>query len=68
MRADCNVIDLAELELEQPRLAWDLPAGARRIVQGARGYQSTMVAGQLTRENGMDTGARPGGLARAIAG
>jgi N-acyl-D-amino-acid deacylase len=33
-------------------------------VQGARGYLATLVAGEQTRDNGVDTGARPGGLAR----
>jgi len=67
MRADLNVIDPGGLELEPPRLARDLPAGARRLVQGARGYVATLVAGELTRMNGIDTGARPGGLARPAA-
>ncbi|MBW2425233.1 MAG: amidohydrolase family protein [Deltaproteobacteria bacterium] len=66
MRADLNVIDFAALSLEPPRLAHDLPAGGRRLVQGARGYFATVVAGEITREKGVDTGARPGGLARPL--
>jgi len=64
LRADVNVIDPARLALEPPRVVHDLPAGARRIVQGARGYRATFVAGVQTREDGADTGARPGRLAR----
>lgn len=66
-RADLNVIDLAALAVEPPRVAHDLPAGARRLVQGARGYRASFVAGVQTREDGVDTGARPGGLARPVA-
>ncbi len=65
LRADVNVIDPARLALEPPRVAYDLPAGARRLVQSARGYRATFVAGVATREDGHDTGARPGRLARA---
>jgi len=64
LRADVNVIDFSRLQLERPRVAHDLPAAGRRLVQGARGYVATLVAGQITREDGRDTGARPGGLAR----
>jgi N-acyl-D-aspartate/D-glutamate deacylase len=64
LRADVNVIDPKALALEAPRVVRDLPAGARRLVQGARGYVATFVAGEETRANGVDTGARPGRLAR----
>ncbi|MBY0399428.1 amidohydrolase family protein, partial [Myxococcota bacterium] len=66
LRADVNVIDPAALALLPPRIARDLPAGARRLVQGARGYVATFVAGVQTRANGVDTGARPGRLARGL--
>ena len=66
LRADVNIIDFAALALEPPRVAHDLPAGARRLVQGARGYHATFVAGEETRSSGIDTGARPGGLARRV--
>lgn len=64
MRADLNVIDFDALALEPPRVVHDLPAGARRIVQGARGIRATFVAGEAIREHGEDTGARPGTLAK----
>jgi len=65
LRADLNVIDPVRLALEAPRVELDLPAGARRLVQGARGYVASFVAGVQTRAEGADTGARPGRLARA---
>jgi N-acyl-D-aspartate/D-glutamate deacylase len=42
----------------------DLPAGGRRLVQDAEGYVATIVAGEVTRREGVDTGARPGRLVR----
>jgi N-acyl-D-aspartate/D-glutamate deacylase len=63
-RADVNVIDLERLQLEAPRPVDDLPAGGRRLVQGATGYVATVVAGAVTRRNDRDTGARPGRLLR----
>jgi N-acyl-D-amino-acid deacylase len=65
MRADLNVIHLATLTLHRPRPVDDLPAGGRRILQSATGYKATVVAGTVTRRNGIDTGARPGRLLRA---
>ncbi|MDI2132535.1 N-acyl-D-amino-acid deacylase family protein [Yinghuangia seranimata] len=63
-RADLNVIDLDELTLHRPRMVHDLPAGGGRMLQDATGYVATVVAGQITRRNGQDTGARPGRLVR----
>lgn len=65
LRADINVIDHDNLRLGRPRLVNDLPAGASRMIQGADGYDLTMVAGVATREGGADTGARPGRLMRS---
>jgi N-acyl-D-aspartate/D-glutamate deacylase len=63
-RADINVIDHDRLELRTPELVHDLPAGGRRLIQRADGYVATIVAGQVTRREGADTGARPGRLVR----
>ncbi|HMQ25215.1 MAG TPA: amidohydrolase family protein [Acidimicrobiales bacterium] len=63
-RADLNVIDHAALTLRSPRLAHDLPGGGRRLLQEASGYTATVVAGTVTRRDGVDTGARPGRLIR----
>ena len=63
-RADVNVLDLANLGLEQLQVHNDLPAGGSRILQPARGYVNTFVAGVKTRERDEDTGARPGRVIR----
>ena len=63
-KADINVIDLERLTLHTPHMAYDLPAGGRRLVQSASGYDATIVSGVVTRRNGEDTGARPGQLVR----
>jgi N-acyl-D-amino-acid deacylase len=65
-RADVNVIDMDTLQLEVPRMAHDLPAGGRRLIQGATGYDATVVGGVVTRRHGVDTGARPGRLLRGV--
>ncbi len=67
MRADINVIDVAALGLDAPRMVMDLPAGGRRLLQKARGYRATLVAGEVTYRNGAATGALPGRLVRAVA-
>ena len=64
-RADLNVIDLEGLQLHAPRMVHDLPAGGRRLVQHVDGYRYTVVAGEVTFDNGEPTGARPGRLVRA---
>ncbi len=64
LRADLNVVDLAGLRLHAPRPVDDLPAGGRRILQTATGWDATVVAGTVTRRHGTDTGARPGRLLR----
>jgi N-acyl-D-amino-acid deacylase len=64
LRADLNLIDLERLALCPPRLARDLPAGGRRLVQRARGYVATLCAGTVTIEHDEPTGELPGGLVR----
>lgn len=63
-RADLNVIDWERLELALPELVHDLPAGGRRLVQRAAGYDATLVAGEVTFRDGEHTGALPGRLIR----
>ena len=65
-KADVNVINLDALTLDVPRMAYDLPAGGRRLIQGASGYDATVVSGVVTRRHGTDTGARPGALLRGV--
>ena len=64
LRADINIIDYDNLTLEAPQVAYDLPAGGRRLIQRARGYVATLVAGQVTQRDGEPTGALPGRLLR----
>ncbi len=63
-RADLNVIDFDALDNRPPLMRHDLPAGGRRLVQQATGYLATIVAGQLTYENGVESGPLPGRLIR----
>jgi N-acyl-D-aspartate/D-glutamate deacylase len=64
LRADVNLIDFENLALSPPEMVYDLPAGGRRLVQHARGYAATLVAGEVVREAGEPTGALPGRLVR----
>jgi N-acyl-D-aspartate/D-glutamate deacylase len=66
-RADLNVIDFERLRIKAPELRFDLPAGASRILQPAEGYLATLVNGAITRRDDLDTGNRPGRLARSSA-
>jgi N-acyl-D-aspartate/D-glutamate deacylase len=63
-RADLNVIDHAGMKLHAPQVAYDLPAGGRRLIQRADGYVATIVAGEITYRDGQPTGALPGRLVR----
>jgi N-acyl-D-aspartate/D-glutamate deacylase len=64
MKADLNVIDFDRVRCEFPVMAYDLPAGGKRLVQGAQGYRATIVDGQVTYRDGEHTGALPGRLVR----
>jgi N-acyl-D-aspartate/D-glutamate deacylase len=63
-RADLNVIDYDRLTFGPPRMAHDLPSGARRLVQKADGYDATFVAGVQTVDHDEFTGDLPGRLVR----
>ena len=62
--ADVNLIDFDRLGIDAPRMAYDLPTGARRLIQRATGYHMTIKSGVPIMENGQETGALPGGLIR----
>jgi len=64
MIADMNVIDFDALRLHRPEAIFDLPAGGRRLVQRAEGYDATIKAGEVIFERGEHTGALPGKLVR----
>jgi N-acyl-D-aspartate/D-glutamate deacylase len=63
--ADITIFDPATVAPDLPRVAFDLPGGARRLVQGAQGYKATIVNGQLLMRDNQPTEARPGQLLRA---
>lgn len=62
--ADINVIDYENLTLHAPKIAFDLPAGGRRLTQRADGYVATIINGEIVYRNGLATGALPGKLVR----
>jgi N-acyl-D-aspartate/D-glutamate deacylase len=62
--ADINVIDLDRLKLGRPWLAFDLPAGGKRLLQKADGYDVTIKSGEITFRGGVLQAARPGRLVR----
>ena len=58
------MIDFDRLGLGAPHLVFDLPAGGKRLLQRAMGYQHTFVAGAETFTDGVATGELPGRLIR----
>lgn len=64
LKADVNVIDFDNLLIHAPTVAFDLPAGGRRMCQRVDGYDATIVSGTVTQRHGNPTGARPGRLVR----
>jgi N-acyl-D-aspartate/D-glutamate deacylase len=62
--ADINIIDFDRLRLRPPHMVYDLPTGARRLMQEAEGYVATIKAGQVIYRNGQPTDALPGKLVR----
>ncbi|HEX3993364.1 MAG TPA: amidohydrolase family protein [Acetobacteraceae bacterium] len=63
-KADLNVIDYDRLRVRVPEVVYDLPAGGRRLIQRADGYEVTIVSGTPVSRNGEATGALPGRLVR----
>jgi N-acyl-D-amino-acid deacylase len=59
--ADINVIDLDNLKLGSPWMAFDLPAGGKRLLQKAEGYTATIKSGKVTFRDGVMQGPTPGG-------
>jgi N-acyl-D-amino-acid deacylase len=66
--ADLVVFDPETIAPEIPRIHYDLPGGARRLVQKATGISATIVAGQILLRDGEHTGALPGRLLRRKPG
>jgi N-acyl-D-aspartate/D-glutamate deacylase len=63
-KADVNIIDFEALTIHEPTAVNDLPAGGRRLIQKATGYEHTIVSGQIAFEQGEPTGVLAGQLVR----
>ncbi len=64
MKADLNVIDYDRLGFDPATMAYDLPTGARRLVQRGRGYDLTIASGVVTVQDDEFTGELPGKVLR----
>ena len=64
MKADLNVINFDRLRVGRPKMAFDLPAGGKRLMQGADGYVATVVSGEISYRDGIETSALAGRLVR----
>lgn len=62
--ADVNLIDYENLHFMEPKIAFDLPSDARRLVQRATGYVATVKRGEVIMRDGEPTGLLPGQLIR----
>jgi N-acyl-D-amino-acid deacylase len=65
MAADVFVFDPARIDLEKPELVNDLPEGAPRYIQHARGIHYSIVNGAVLMNNGSHTGSYPGKVLRS---
>jgi N-acyl-D-aspartate/D-glutamate deacylase len=63
-KGDFNIIDYDALRLHKPETAYDLPGGARRLVQRADGYLATIVSGRVIARDGELTEELPGRMIR----
>ena len=60
MAADIVVFDPDTIDALPPEEAFDLPGGAKRRKQLAKGIEYTIVNGQVILERNQPTGALPG--------
>ena len=65
LRADINIVNYDELQLQSPKIQYDLPAGGKRLVQRSKGFDATLLAGEPIWRDGVATGALPGRLLRS---
>ena len=63
--ADVNVLDLQRMSLDVPEYVHDFPGGAGRYIQKARGYETTLVNGQVFMRDGRHSGSLSGTMLRA---
>jgi N-acyl-D-aspartate/D-glutamate deacylase len=66
LAADLFVFDPETIDLAAPAKVTDLPEGAPRFVQGAKGIHYTIVNGKVLMDNGAHTGAYPGRVLRSM--
>lgn len=64
LAADIIVFDAERIAPLMPVVKYDLPAGARRLVQKAEGIAITIVNGEVLMRDGEHTGVYPGKLLR----
>jgi N-acyl-D-aspartate/D-glutamate deacylase len=67
MAADIFVFDPATIDLQKPEQVNDLPEGAPRYIQHARGIYYSIVNGSVLMQNGSHTGNFPGKVLRSQA-
>ena len=65
LKADVNIVDYDRLRLRRPEMAYDLPAGGKRLLQRTEGFDATIVSGTVVYRHGEPTGALPGRLLRS---
>ncbi len=63
-KGDLNVIDYDRVGFGRPYVTFDLPAGGRRLLQKADGYEATIVSGAVTYRSGEATGNLPGRIVK----
>jgi N-acyl-D-aspartate/D-glutamate deacylase len=65
MAADIVVFDPEKIDLVEPQKVQDLPEGAPRYIQRAKGIHYTIVNGSVLMKNGAHTGVYPGKVLRS---
>ena len=65
LAADLFIFDPAKIDLAAPQKVTDLPEGAPRFTQGAKGIHYTIVNGEVLMDNGAHTGSYPGRVLRS---
>jgi N-acyl-D-aspartate/D-glutamate deacylase len=65
MAADLFVFDPEKIDLAEPEKVSDLPEGATRYIQRAKGIRYTIVNGSVLMKNGAHTGVYPGKVLRS---
>ena len=66
MAADIFAFDPAKVDLAEPEKVQDLPEGAPRYIQRAKGIPYTVVNGSVLMKNGAHTGVYPGQVLRSL--